>query len=156
MTQASKTDTTPAQAERIHMLWDRFLKEGDMAGLACIYAEHATLQSPLVPTFYGPDTHLVCGRDEIVRFLDETVRRRPNDQVHWHRDGYLWNGRTLIWEYPAIIDGGFQVDLAECMDLAEGLIEHHRIYWGWFGVEQMKRSTIEKVKEGRLNDYPLA
>lgn len=60
MTQASKTDTTPAQAERIYMLWDRFLKEGDMAGLACIYAEHATLQSPLVPTFYGPDTHLVC------------------------------------------------------------------------------------------------
>jgi hypothetical protein len=26
-----------------------------------------------------------------------------------------------------------QVDLVEVMEIADGLIQHHRIYWAWFG-----------------------
>lgn len=142
-------------AERIYDLWDRYLRQGDMPGLATLYAPDATLQSPLVPTFYGPDTTIVRGRAEICRFLGETVERRPDDLVQWHRDGFQWNGRTLFWEYPAYIAHGFQVDLAECMDLHGGMIQHHRIYWGWFAVEQIKRSTLRKAEEGRLDVFPL-
>lgn len=147
--------TTIQDAERIYSLWDLYLRENNMTGMAGLYALDATLQSPLVPTFYGPKTTIVRGRHEIARFLSETVRRRPEELVHWHRDGFHWNGQTLIWEYPAYTPEGFQIDLAECMDLVGGLIQRHRIYWGWYAVEQIKLSTIKKMEEGRLNSYPL-
>lgn len=149
----SGASTTERQAARIYELWDKYLREGDMDGMATIYADDATLQSPLVPTFFGHGKGIARGKEEILLFLNETVKRRPNDQVHWYRDGYLWNGKTLIWEYPAETPyGHFQVDLAECIDLEGGLIKRHRIYWGWYAVERIKESTMRKVQEGRLDE----
>lgn len=143
--------TSERQAARIYELWDKYLREGDMEGMASIYADDATVQSPLVPTFFGSGKGIARGKAEILLFLKETVKRRPEDKVHWHRDGYLWNGKTLIWEYPAETPyGHYQVDLAECMDLEGGLIKRHRIYWGWFAVEMMKESTVRKALDGRL------
>jgi hypothetical protein len=143
--------TSERQAARIYELWDKYLREGDMEGMASIYADDATVQSPLVPTFFGPSKGIARGKAEILAFLKETVKRRPEDKVHWHRDGYVWNGKTLIWEYPAETPyGHYQVDLAECMDLEGGLIKHHRIYWGWFAVEMIKESTVRKALDGRL------
>jgi hypothetical protein len=31
------------------------------------------------------------------------------------------------------------------MDLEGGLIKRHRIYWGWYGVEKIKKSAVEKA-----------
>jgi hypothetical protein len=42
------TTTTEARAARIYELWDKYLREGDMEGMATIYTDDATLQSPLV------------------------------------------------------------------------------------------------------------
>lgn len=151
MGQTSKSTTSEQQAARIYELWDKYLRESDMEGLASIYADDATVQSPLVPAFFGPDKGVARGRAEVLLFLKESVKRRPNDKVHWYRDGYLWNGKTLIWEYPAETPYGYhQVDLAECLDLEDGLIKRHRIYWGWFAVEMMKESTVRKAREGQL------
>jgi hypothetical protein len=151
MSSLSNTSTTETQAARIYELWDKYLREGDMVGMAAIYAEDATVQSPLVPTFFGPGKGIARGRQEVLLFLKETVERRPNEKVHWYRDGYLWNGRTLIWEYPAETPyGRNQVDLAERMGLEAGLIKRHRIYLGMFAVEMMKESTVKKALEGQL------
>jgi len=148
--------TTEQQAARIYELWDKYLREGDMEGMATIYADDATVQSPLVPTFFGPGKGIARGKEEVLLFLKETVKRRPDNEVHWHRNGYLWNGKTLIWEYPTETPyGHYQVDLAECMDLAAGLIKRHRIYWGWYAVEMMKESTVKKALEGRLGENLL-
>jgi hypothetical protein len=153
----SQIGTTERQAARIYELWDKYLREGDMDGMAAIYADDATLQSPLVPTFFGPGKAMARGKEEILLFLNETVKRRPNAHVHWHRGGYLWNGKTLVWEYPAETPyGRFQVDLAECIDLEGGLIKRHRIYWGWYAVEMMKESFVRKVQEGRLGEDLLS
>lgn len=152
----AESTTTEAQAARIYELWDKYLREGDMEGMATIYTDDATVQSPLVPTFFGPGKGIASGKQEVLLFLSETVKRRPNEQVNWYRDGYLWNGRTLIWEYPAETPSGrFQVDLTECMDLEDGLIKRHRIYWGWYAVEMMKESTIKKTLENRLSENLL-
>lgn len=29
---------------------------------------------------------------------------------------------------------GEQMDIVEVMEIADGLIAHHRVYWGWLGV----------------------
>jgi hypothetical protein len=43
----------------------------------------------------------------------EVLKRRPDDEVHFYRNGFQWNGKTLFWEYPAETPGGLQVDLTK-------------------------------------------
>jgi steroid Delta-isomerase len=103
MSSLSNTSTTETQAARIYELWDKYLREGDMIGMAAIYAEDATVQSPLVPTFFGHGKGIARGRQEVLLFLKETVERRPNEKVRWYRDGYFWNGRTLIEVIASVV-----------------------------------------------------
>jgi ketosteroid isomerase-like protein len=61
MSTALNTSTSEQQAARIYELWDKYLREGDMEGMASIYADDATVQSPLVPTFFGPGQRYRAG-----------------------------------------------------------------------------------------------
>jgi hypothetical protein len=91
----------------------------------------------------------VHGKAEVRQLMVEALKRRP-DEVHFHRDGFQWNGKTLFWEYPAeTLDGHHQVDLVEVMDLEGGLIKRHRIFWGWYDVERIKKSALEQARENR-------
>jgi steroid Delta-isomerase len=45
-----------------------------------------------------------------------------------------------MWEYPRATPTGEQVDLAEVMDLRNPQIAHHRIYWGWSGMQLLMPS----------------
>lgn len=106
--------------------------------MLALYAEDAKIETPLVLAILDDKTDGVPrGHDELRRFFDEGAKRRPNDLVRWSRTGErLTEGRHLvIWEYPREAPDGDQV-LVEVMDLAGGLIRHHRIYWGW------KRCTV--------------
>ena len=37
------------------------------------------------------------------------------------------------------------MDIVEVMDIADGLIRHHRIYWGWFGVRLLTATAIRRA-----------
>ncbi|MFL6247715.1 MAG: nuclear transport factor 2 family protein, partial [Thermoanaerobaculia bacterium] len=50
------------------------------------------------------------------------------------RTGFLSDGRLLVWEYPREAPDGEQMDFVEVMEIADGLIQRQRVYWGWFGV----------------------
>jgi hypothetical protein len=45
----------------------------------------------------------------------------------------LTYGKRLIWEYPRGAAKGEQMDFVEAMELNEGLIQRHCVYWGWRG-----------------------
>jgi hypothetical protein len=134
-----------AAAEFIFHEWDRRARSRDVAGLVDLYAEHAVLESPLVPRILGQPSGVLRGKDELARFFEGGGRRRPNELVRWHRSGsYLWDGHTLSWEYQRMTPEGDQVDIAEVMDVADGRITAHRIYWGWFGTEMLIASAAHK------------
>jgi hypothetical protein len=57
----------------------------------------------------------------------------------FHRTGYFTDGEKLIWEYPRESPEGEQMDFVEVMELKDGLIHRHRVYWGWYGVGVMRR-----------------
>jgi steroid Delta-isomerase len=38
---------------------------------------------------------------------------------------------------PRATPHGDQVDLVEVMDVVNGLIAHHRVYWGWVGFKTL-------------------
>ncbi|MGB6747013.1 MAG: nuclear transport factor 2 family protein [Xanthobacteraceae bacterium] len=140
-----------ADCDRIHREWHERAKSRDTDGLLALYAPGATLESPLVQAIFdGCASGTLRGHDEIQPFFAEGARRRPNALVRWHRTGkWLADGeRMLVWEYPRATPDGDQVDILEVMEIADGLIQHHRIYWGWFGTGLLARSAVGKVKTG--------
>jgi steroid Delta-isomerase len=124
----------PDQA-RIHAEWHRAASTRDGAALLALYAEDAILESPLVQAILDDKTDGVLrGKAEIARFLEHGARSRPIGLVRWHRSTtWFSTGQTLVWEYPRETPDGDQVEIVEVMDIADGLIRHHRIYWGWKG-----------------------
>lgn len=124
----------------IYERWHTFARDRDVPALLELYADDAVLESPLVEAILEdvPSGEL-RGRDEIARFLTEGTKRRPNELVRWYRDGrYLCDGELLFWEYPRITPDGEQIDIAEVMEVRNGRIAQHRIYWGWFGFSQLR------------------
>jgi steroid Delta-isomerase len=119
----------------IHREWHRAASTRDIPALIALYADDATLESPLVPAVLADKTDGVLhGKAEIGRFLEAGAHGRPIDLVRWHRSETFFGEReTLIWEYPRVTPDGDQVEIVEVMEVTERLIRHHRIYWGWKG-----------------------
>ncbi len=134
-------------ARHIYEQWHQAAKNRDTAALIARYADDAELESPLVPVILGRDSGVLRGRAEILAFLEEGSRRRPNELVRWYRDGrYLAAGKLLVWEYPRQTPDGSQVDILELMELDDdGKIRRHRIYWGWFGTQMLIASALAKA-----------
>jgi len=43
-----------------------------------------------------------------------------------------------MWEYPRSTPSGEQMDFVEVMDIENGLIRRHCVYWGWYGVRLLE------------------
>jgi hypothetical protein len=57
----------------------------------------------------------------------------------------MTDGNKLMWEYPRAAPNGDQIDFVEVMELNDhGLIQNHRIYWGWFGFGVLNRDEYHK------------
>ncbi len=138
---------------RIYDQWHEYARARDVDKLAALYASDAELESPLVPVLLGTRDGVCRGHAAIRRFLEEGTRRRPNKLVRWYRTGdVLCDGRTLFWEYPRHVPvgagAGEQIDIAEVMEVADGHIRSHRIYWGWFGLERLADSVSRQRAAG--------
>ena len=109
------------------------LDEGVEALLA-LYAEDASIESPLIPHLMKVERGICTGRDQMRPFFREVGRRKPSLRKYY-RTGYFTDGKKVIWEYPRAKPDGEQMDFVESIELnPEGLIQHHAVYWGWRGV----------------------
>jgi ketosteroid isomerase-like protein len=126
--------TTKEQLERIYHAWDDALHHHKLADLLALYAPDATLESPLIPHLLGTDTGVCRGHAEIRALLERVFERKPPLRRH-HRTGFLTDGSTLMFEYPRVTPEGEQMDFVEVMEIQDGLIAAHRVYWGWRGVK---------------------
>jgi hypothetical protein len=137
-----------AACSRIHRCWHECATSRDIDGLLALYAEDAVLESPLVPALFDARASgILRGREELRGFLSAGARSRPIDLVRWYRtDKWLTDGeRLLVWEYPRETPGGEQVEIVEVMEIADGLICRHRIYWGWLGTGLLVRNAVQKT-----------
>ena len=130
--------------KEIYEKWHKYAKERETKALIELYAEDAVLESLLVPILMNKNSGILRGKTEILAFLNEGTRRRPNELVRWYRTGkYFITGDVLVWEYPHQTPDGEQVDILELMEIRNGLIVNHRIYWGWFGTQMLIKSALE-------------
>ncbi|HEY6442318.1 MAG TPA: nuclear transport factor 2 family protein [Candidatus Acidoferrales bacterium] len=146
-TQRAVSSETPVQYrdfERIYKDWDEALARNDAPGLLALYAEDGTLESPLVPHLLGTEKGICKGHAELRRLFQTLAQRKPPVR-RFHRTPFLTDGKNkMMWEYPRATPEGDQMDFVEVMELKNGLIQNHRVYWGWFGVGVLQRDAYHK------------
>jgi steroid Delta-isomerase len=128
-------DETLAAARAIYEGWHAAVVARDLDTLMDLYAADAVLESPLIlATLRDRPTGILAGWSEIRAFFEAGFRDPLAPLGRWYRTGTSFSdGRQITWEYPRATPEGDQVDLVEVMDLADGRIAHHRVYWGWVG-----------------------
>jgi ketosteroid isomerase-like protein len=138
--QAPPDQPNAAAVERIYREWDAALGAKDLDAAIALYRPDATLESPLVCHLLGTEEGVVHGRDHLRRFVELVFANQPPTRRRF-RTGYLTDGALLIWEYPRQTPDGDQQDIVEVMEIRDGLIAHHRIYWGWRGLAMLTGGT---------------
>lgn len=94
--------------ERIYNDWHEFAKNRDTARLFGLYDDNAVFESPLVPLIMQQQSGILRGKADILAFLEEGTRRRPNERVRWYRNGThfttgtRWFGNTRAKRPTAI------------------------------------------------------
>jgi hypothetical protein len=124
--------------ERIYDAWAKGFAERDLEAILALYAPDATLESPLVNNLLRTDSGIVSGREQLRKFFGIILESTPSLKDR-HRANFFTNGKVMIWEYPRVTPSGEQTDLAEVMELKDGLIQAHRIYWGWVGTKLLQK-----------------
>jgi hypothetical protein len=125
--------TDNAAIERIYHAWDEALGARDLDAALALYRSDATLESPLVCHLLGRPDGVVRGREALRDFVG-LVFANQSPKRKRYRTTYLTDGTLLTWEYPGTTPDGDQLDIVEVMEIRDGLIAHHRVYWGWRGV----------------------
>jgi ketosteroid isomerase-like protein len=119
--------------EHVFQAWDEALGARDLDASMALYQPDATLESPLVRHLLGIEEGIIRGRDDLRSFVAQVFAKEPPQRQRF-RTGFLSDGSRLTWEYPRQADGAEQMDIVEVMEIRDGLIAHHRVYWGWVGV----------------------
>jgi ketosteroid isomerase-like protein len=128
--------------ERVFRAWDEALGAKDLDASMALYHPDATLESPLVRHLLGTEQGIIRGRENLRAFVGEVFAKEPPQRQRF-RTGFLSDGSRLTWEYPRRAGDGEQMDIFEVMEIRDGLIQHHRVYWGWYSVklyEELQRS----------------
>ena len=102
----------------------------DVEGLVALFAEDATVESPMIPRLFNRKEGVCRGRDEI-RELARAITQRGTP---WGKHGPpLIRGNTVAIEYMRASSDSepFSVDIIEVRD---GKIQSLRAYLGWRAV----------------------
>ena len=139
---------TDAQIRHIYERWHETINAHDLAGLVALYAQDAVLETPAILAMY-PDKEegILKGRGEIEKLFAINLQVLSKEFRELYRTSlFLSNGQLLAWEYPRKTPTGEQVDLVESMDIQNGLIVYHRVYWGWKGFKALQAAS--KTRRG--------
>lgn len=135
--------TADPAIQHVFTAWDAALGAKDLDAAVALYRPDCTLESPLVCHLLGVEEGVVRGRDALREFVREVFAHQPPERRRY-RTGFLTDGRQLTWEYPRQSPDGDQMDLVEVMEIEDGLIAHHRVYWGWKGVGMLLRGEHDR------------
>jgi len=121
------------EIEQIYQRWDNALGKKDLEAALVLYADDASIESPLVQHLLKTNRGVVQGKDNLRQFITLVFQTSPPERKRF-RTGYFTDGRVVTWEYPRVTPQGEQMDLVEMMEIEGGLIRRHRVYWGWYAL----------------------
>ena len=123
--------------ERIYRLWDEALGRKDIEASLSLYADDASIESPLVQHLMNTKEGIVQGKERLREFIARVFQTNPPQRKRF-KQGYFSDGRVITWEYPRVSPEGEQMDLVEVMEIENGLIKRHRVYWGWYALNVLR------------------
>ncbi len=137
---------TEAQIRQVYERWHETITGRDLAGVMALYAEHAVLETPAILAMYPDNAEgILRGRGEIEKLFAVNMELLATEFRELYRSGlFLSNGALPAWEYPRATPTGGQVDLVESMDIEDGLIVWHRVYWGWKGFQALRAASQKR------------
>jgi ketosteroid isomerase-like protein len=124
--------------DTIYKEWNEALSSKNMEMLLNLYADDIVLESPLIPHLLEQESGVAEGKVLLRKLLEILFKTQP-EKRQFYRKNYFTDGKTLMWEYPRLTPTGEQMDFAEIMEIKNGKIQKHRVYWGWYGVNVLKR-----------------
>jgi ketosteroid isomerase-like protein len=131
------------QAESIYDAWDKALANKDVPGLLRLYADDAVIESPLIPHLLATDTGILRGKKALQSLIEKVAERKPSIRKHF-KQNFFTDGETVIFEYPRQTPDGEQMDFVEIMEIKDGLIQYHRVYWGWRGFKVIQENLYHR------------
>lgn len=137
--QNKANETMLEAAERIYHGWDEALSRNDVEAIMRFYHPDIVIESPLICHLLGKEKGICQGQVELRQFIEAVATRKPSLRK-FYRERYFTDGKILMWEYPRLCPNGEQMDFMEVMELEDGLIRKHRIYWGWYGFNVMRNN----------------
>jgi steroid Delta-isomerase len=127
---------TEAEIRYVYESWHQMIVSRNLDGLMKLYAEDCDFESSAVLVLEKNSTGVLKGRDQIrahfALFFSEMMAKDATVELY-RPATFFSDGKTLLWEYPSKSPQGDQLDVVESMDLENGLIVYHRVYWGWIG-----------------------
>ena len=132
-----------AQIEQIYTRWDDALGKKDLEAALALYADDAAIESPLVQHLLKSGRGIVQGKDNLRQFIALVFQTSPPERKRF-RTGYFTDGRRVTWEYPRATPDGEQMDLVEVMEIENGLIKRHKVYWGWYALNVLDRRASSR------------
>jgi len=133
-------------ARRIYDEWNEGFNTRDLERVMALYAENAVIETPAVLANY-PDAAdgILRGRERIRELFGKNLAALSTTFQGLYRPvQFLSDGKYLTWEYPRATPSGSQVDLFESMDIEDGYIIYHRVYWGWSGFQRLLKVMAEQ------------
>jgi hypothetical protein len=127
-------ETGQNDVERVYRLWDDALGKKDLEASLLLYADDASIESPLVQYLLNTSEGIVQGKENLRRFIAKVFQTNPAQRKRF-KQGFFSDGRAVTWEYPRVSPEGDQMDLVEVMEIEGGLIRRHRVYWGWYALK---------------------
>ena len=124
--------------EAIYQAWAKAFAERDLEGVLALYTPDAMLESPLVNNLLHTERGIVEGRENLRNFFAIILQSTP-PLKNRYRANFFTNGTVMMWEYPRVTPTGEQTDMTEVMELKDGQIHRHRIYWGWGGSKLLQK-----------------
>jgi predicted SnoaL-like aldol condensation-catalyzing enzyme len=131
---AMSSETAQQDVERICRLWDDALGKKDLEASLSLYADDASIESPLVQHLLNTAEGIVRGKENLRRFITKVFQTNPPQRKRF-KQGFFSDGRVVTWEYPRLAPEGDQMDLVEIMEIEDRLIKRHRVYWGWYALK---------------------
>jgi steroid Delta-isomerase len=129
-----------AEIRRVYERWHEMIVSRNLDGLMELYAEDSVLESSLILVLEREKRGVLKGRDHIRKHFAGFFEMMATDaSVELYRPGVFYsNAKNLIWEYPSKSPKGEQLDVVESMDIEDGRIVYHRVYWGWIGFKALQ------------------
>jgi ketosteroid isomerase-like protein len=125
-------DSQVITVEQVIGAFDAAWAHHDLEGVVALFAQDATLESPLVPRLLNRKEGVLHGRDEI----REIVRALMQRGTPWGKhEPPIIRGHTVALEFrgpPAEGEPFFSVDI---IDVEDGKIQSLRAYSGWHALK---------------------